>query len=127
MDPNLHKLSYNQQDWDIMKRALDRASLVLGRPLEVDLNAERLARRIMAFFDSGLRDFDLIAAKAANAEEKSEPDPRVTSVQIELLQQILLPSASQPLSAHDVHDFAMKTDMNIDPIEETALDEIAKE
>ncbi|UXN58458.1 hypothetical protein [Phyllobacterium zundukense] len=32
--------------------------------------ADRLARRIMTLFDRGLRDFDLIAAKAANAEEK---------------------------------------------------------
>ena len=44
----------------------------------------------MTFFDRGLRDFDLIAAKAANAEEKLEPDSRVTSVQTELVQHILI-------------------------------------
>jgi hypothetical protein len=44
----------------------------------------------MTFFDRGLRDFDLIAAKAANAKEKLEADSRVTSVQTELVQHILV-------------------------------------
>jgi hypothetical protein len=107
------------------KMALDRASLLLGLSPKGDLQADRLARRIMTLFDRGLRDFDLIAAKAANAEIRT--GPRVTSVQTELVQQILVPSASQPLIARDVHDFAMKTDIRIDPIEEPALDEMAKE
>lgn len=70
--------------------ARDRASLHLGQSLKGDLHPDRLARRNMTFLERGLRDFDLIAAKAANAEEKLEADSRVTSTQTELVQHTLV-------------------------------------
>src|SRR5262245_3340893 len=55
-------------DWDVMQRAHDRASLLLGRSPKTDARCNELARTIIAMYESGIHDENELATIAANRE-----------------------------------------------------------
>lgn len=55
-------------DWETMQRAHDKASQMLDRCPKTHERCNELARTIMALFDSGIHDVDVLAAMAANRE-----------------------------------------------------------
>ena len=60
--------TYSVEDWNLMQRAHSAVSSLLQRsPCEHE-NAERLARTVVKLFDHGLRDEDILVAKAAEQE-----------------------------------------------------------
>ncbi|WP_271894233.1 hypothetical protein [Candidatus Phyllobacterium onerii] len=62
------KLTYSEDDWDIMQDAHLKACEFLGHDPVFYKNADRLARTIMNLFDGGARDFQIIASIAAHRE-----------------------------------------------------------
>jgi hypothetical protein len=62
----LKKLIYSSQDWSLMQTALLLASKQFEPPNYP--HADRLARRVMALFDEGLRDAETLASAAAHQE-----------------------------------------------------------
>ncbi len=67
----LHLLSttiHSPADWTIMQRAHAKASVLLNRCPYSHIDANRIARTVMRLFDDGLRDENMIAAKAANLQ-----------------------------------------------------------
>jgi hypothetical protein len=63
----MRTLFYSSDDWNIMQTALLRASKKLNRTKD-HADTNRLARRVMSFFDRGLVDPEAIAAAAVNQE-----------------------------------------------------------
>ncbi len=63
-----NQITYSSQDWDIMQRAHEKASELLGRSPSTHEYANRLARTVMKLFDRGLRDPEVLAWVAANHE-----------------------------------------------------------
>ena len=61
------KLIYSSEGWNLMQNALFTATRKLRRAQGHE-DADRLARRVMALFDQGLRDVEVIACAAANQE-----------------------------------------------------------
>lgn len=61
------KVFYSSEDWNLMQNALLKASEQLQRGPDHQY-ADRLARRVMALFDQGLRDEEIIASNAAHQE-----------------------------------------------------------
>jgi hypothetical protein len=60
--------SYSTAEWLILQRAHVQASSLLGRHPKRHQHAERLSRIIVLLFNQGSRDFQIIAALAANRE-----------------------------------------------------------
>ncbi len=67
MPRQIRKFFYSSEDWNLMQSALLRASKKLHRDQGHE-DTDRLARRVMALFDQGLRDAEVIASTAANQE-----------------------------------------------------------
>ena len=59
---------YTQNDWRVLDLAHRRASLILGRDPKTHPHANRLARAIMIFFNSGETDFGRLASMAVKRE-----------------------------------------------------------
>jgi hypothetical protein len=63
-----HKLTYSEDDWQLMESAHRRACDLLGQsPLYYEHN-DRLARTIMKLFDTGTRNVELLASIAVHRE-----------------------------------------------------------
>jgi len=67
MPRQYRKLIYSSEDWNLMQRALLKATQKLHRAQGHE-DTDRLARRVMTLFDQGLRDAEVIARTAANQE-----------------------------------------------------------
>ncbi|MEP7455021.1 hypothetical protein [Phyllobacterium sp. SB3] len=63
---------FTPHEWNIMDRAHETASNILGRDRRLHPNASRLARIVMTLFAQGLRDPDEIATLAADRELGNE-------------------------------------------------------
>jgi hypothetical protein len=63
----LKELIYSSQDWSVMQTALLLAAKQFEPPDYP--NADRLARRVRALFDQGLRDAETLASAAAHQEK----------------------------------------------------------
>lgn len=63
---------FTPHEWNIMDRAHETASNILGRDRRLHPAASRLARIVMTLFAQGLRDPDEIAALAADRELGNE-------------------------------------------------------
>ncbi|EJN01633.1 hypothetical protein [Phyllobacterium sp. YR531] len=63
---------FTPHEWDMMDRAHETASNILGRDRRLHPDASRLARIVMTLFAQGLRDPDEIAALAADRELGNE-------------------------------------------------------
>ncbi|CAN7469963.1 hypothetical protein LJR231_003184 [Phyllobacterium sp. LjRoot231] len=59
---------YSQNDWRILEEAHRRASRILDRDPKYHPHANRLARAIMIFFNSGETDFGRLASMAVKRE-----------------------------------------------------------
>jgi hypothetical protein len=59
---------YTQNDWRILELAHRRASRILDRDPKTHPHANRLARAIMIFFNSGETDFGRLASMAVKRE-----------------------------------------------------------
>ncbi|NTS31372.1 hypothetical protein HQ945_08910 [Phyllobacterium sp. BT25] len=64
----MRKLYYTADEWRLMQAAHLAASEALGRSPSSHENADRLARRVILFFDRGLRDEAALAYAAASVE-----------------------------------------------------------
>jgi hypothetical protein len=60
--------SYSSEDWNSMQRAHNTVSALLQRCPKEHEDAERLARTVMKLFNQGIRDEDVLVAKAAEQE-----------------------------------------------------------
>jgi len=65
---DLDRRIFTNTDWEVMQRAHDKASLLLGRSPKTDLRCNELARTIIAMYESGIHDEDELATIAANRE-----------------------------------------------------------
>lgn len=65
---DLDRRIFTTTDWDVMQRAHDRASLLLGRSPKTDARCNELARTIVAMYESGIHSEDELATIAANRE-----------------------------------------------------------
>lgn len=63
---------FTPHEWDIMDRAHETASTILGRDRRLHPDASRLARIVMTLFAQGLRDPEEIASLAADRELGNE-------------------------------------------------------
>jgi hypothetical protein len=63
---------FTPHEWDIMDRAHEIASAILGRDRRLHPDASRLARIVMTLFAQGLRVPEEIAALAADRELGNE-------------------------------------------------------
>jgi len=64
----LHKLTYSEDDWEIMEGAHRRACALLGQSPIYYEHKDRLARTIMMLFDDGTRDVEILASIAVHRE-----------------------------------------------------------
>ncbi|MHC1548859.1 hypothetical protein [Phyllobacterium sp. K27] len=71
---------FTPHEWDIMDRAHETASNILGRDRRLHPDASRLARIVMTLFAQGLRDPEEIAALAADRELGNQLTVGITAV-----------------------------------------------